>query len=56
MLIAFLGILFACLWKGHLRWIGVPLAASVLLWPRPPAPLGWIVSDADDAAIACPRA
>jgi len=52
MLIAFLGILFACLWKGKLRWIGAPLAASVLLWPRPPAPLGWIANDADDAAIA----
>jgi competence protein ComEC len=52
MLLAFLGILFACLWKGKLRWIGVPLAASVLLWPRPPAPLGWIANDADDAAIA----
>ena len=52
MLIAFLGILFACLWKGRLRWIGAPLAASVLLWPRPPAPLAWIANDADDAAIA----
>jgi competence protein ComEC len=52
MLIAFLGILFACLWKGHLRWIGVPLAAAVLVWPRPPAPLAWIANDADDAAIA----
>ena len=52
MLISFLGILFACLWKGHLRWIGVPLAAAVLVWPRPPAPLAWIANDADDAAIA----
>ena len=52
MLIAFLGILFACLWKGRLRWIGAPLAAAVLVWPRPPAPLVWIASDADDAAIA----
>jgi len=52
MLIAFLGILFACLWKGRLRWIGVPLAAAVIVWPRPPAPLAWIANDADDAAIA----
>jgi competence protein ComEC len=51
MLIAFLGILFACLWKGNLRWVGVPMAAAVLVWPRPPAPLAWIASDADDAAI-----
>ena len=52
MLIAFLGILFACLWKGHLRWIGLPLAAAVLVWPRPPAPLVWIANDADDAAVS----
>jgi competence protein ComEC len=52
MMIAFLGILFACLWKGRLRWIGVPLAAAVLVWPRPAAPLAWIANDADDAAIA----
>jgi len=52
MLTAFLGILFACLWKGRLRWIGVPLAAAVLVWPRPPAPLAWIANDADDAAVA----
>ena len=52
MLIAFIGILFACLWKGRLRWIGVPLAAAVLVWPRPPMPLAWIANDADDAAVA----
>jgi competence protein ComEC len=52
MLIAFLGILFACLWKGRLRWVGLPLAAAVLVWPRPPAPLAWIANDVDDAAIA----
>ena len=52
MLVAFLGILFACLWKGHLRWIGVPLAAAVIVWPKPPAPHAWIANDADDAAIA----
>jgi competence protein ComEC len=52
MLLAFLGILFACLWKGRLRWLGAPLAAAVLVWPRPPAPLAWIANDGDDAAIA----
>jgi len=52
MLIAFLGILFACLWKGRLRWIGAPLAAAVLIWPRPPAPVAWIANDGDDAAVA----
>ncbi len=52
MLLAFLGILFACLWRGHLRWLGAPLAAAVMVWPRPPAPLAWIANDADDAPIA----
>ena len=51
MLIAFLGILFGILWKGRLRWIGVPLAFSVILWPRPPAPVGWIANDGNNAAI-----
>ncbi len=52
MLTAFLGIIFACLWKGRLRWIAAPLAAAVLLWPRPAAPMAWIAADADDAAVA----
>jgi competence protein ComEC len=49
--LSYLGIVFACLWKGNLRWIGVPLAAAVALWPRPPAPVAWIAADGDDAAI-----
>ncbi len=49
--ISYLGIVFACLWKGNLRWIGVPMAAAVALWPRPPAPVAWMAADGDDAAI-----
>ncbi|MBV8593167.1 MAG: ComEC/Rec2 family competence protein, partial [Caulobacteraceae bacterium] len=49
--VSYLGIVFACLWKGRLRWIGVPLAASVALWPRGPAPVAWIASDGADAAV-----
>jgi competence protein ComEC len=49
--ISYLGIVFACLWRGRLRFIGIPLAAAVALWPRPPAPVAWIASDGDDAAI-----
>ncbi|RZJ96154.1 MAG: competence protein ComEC, partial [Brevundimonas sp.] len=40
--VAFLGVLFVCLWRGPLRWLGTPFAAAVLLWPRPPAPDLWI--------------
>lgn len=49
--ISYLGIVFACLWRGPLRWIGVPMAAAVALWPRPAAPVAWIASDGKDAAV-----
>ncbi len=48
--IAFLGVMLLCLWKGPLRWLGAPLAAAVLLWPRPAPPDVWIA--ADGAAVA----
>ena len=50
--ISYLGIIFACLWRGRLRWIGVPMAFAVALWPRPAPPVAWIAADGDDAAIA----
>ena len=49
--IAFLGLLFLCLWRGRLRWIGLPFALAVSLWPRPPAPEVWVSSDAGAAAV-----
>ncbi len=52
LLASYFGILFVCLWSGWLRWLGLPLAAAVTLWPRPPAPLIWVASDGADAAIA----
>ena len=51
LVVAFCGIVFACLWRGRLRWAAVPLAAAVLVWPRPPAPSAWIAEDGDNAAI-----
>lgn len=48
--VSFLGLLFTCLWRGALRWIGVPLACAVLWAPRPPAPDVWV--SADGAAVA----
>ena len=51
LLIAYLGIVFMCLWRGRLRWIGLPLSFAVALWPRPAPPVGWIASDGADAAI-----
>jgi competence protein ComEC len=49
--ISYLGIVFACLWQGPLRWIGLPLSAAVAIWPRPVAPVAWIAADGDDAAV-----
>lgn len=49
--VSYLGILFVCLWKGRLRWLGLPLAAAVALWPRPAPPLVWIAGDGADAAV-----
>ena len=49
--ISYLGIVFACLWQGRLRWIGVPLSMAVALWPRPAPPAAWIAADGDDAAV-----
>ena len=49
--LSYLGIVFACLWRGRLRWIGVPMAFAVALWPRPAPPVAWIASDGNDAAI-----
>jgi len=49
--VAFLGILFICLWRGRLRWLGLPLAAAVLIWPRPAAPDLWIGDGGTNAAF-----
>ncbi len=48
--IAFLGVLFCCLWRGPLRWLGLPFAAAVMLWPRDPTPDLWIGDGGTNAA------
>lgn len=48
--VTFLGLLWICLWRGPLRWLGAPLALAVALTPKPPAPDVWI--SADGAAVA----
>ncbi len=37
--------------EGRLRWIGLPFAAAVALWPRPAPPVIWVAVDGADAAI-----
>jgi competence protein ComEC len=48
---AFLGMLWLFLWKGRLRWIGLPAALAVTLCPRPEAPVAWIAADGGAAAV-----
>lgn len=48
---AFLGLLWLCLWRGPLRWLGLPLALAVSLAPRPPAPDAWISADGATLAV-----
>jgi competence protein ComEC len=53
--VSFLGLLLVCLWKGPLRWLGLPLFAAVTLAPRPPTPVAWIAAEAPNAAVASGR-
>src|SRR5690606_18573627 len=48
--VAFIGILFVCLWRGRWRLLGLPLAAAVLIWPRPVPPDIWIGDGGANAA------
>ncbi len=50
--ISFLGVLFLCLWQGRLRWLGLPFACAVLLWPRAPTPTVWIGDGGTNAAYS----
>ncbi|MBO9546801.1 ComEC/Rec2 family competence protein [Caulobacter sp.] len=51
LVVAFLGLMILCLWKGRLRWIGAPMALAVALWPRPTPPDAWIAADGATAAV-----
>ena len=51
LLVSFLGLVFAILWKGRMRWVGAVAAFAVLLWPRPALPLAWIANDGNEAAV-----
>jgi competence protein ComEC len=48
---AFLGMLWLFLWKGRLRWLGLPAALAVSLCPRPDLPIAWIAADGAAAAV-----
>ena len=48
---AFLGLLWLCLWKGPIRWLGLPAALAVTLAPKPPVPDVWIAADGAAGAL-----
>lgn len=49
--LSFLGLMLLCLWRGPLRWIGLPLVLCVALWPRPTPPDLWIADDGSALAL-----
>jgi competence protein ComEC len=52
---AFLGLLWLCLWKGPLRWAGLPFALAVLLVPKPTPPDAWVSADGATVAVRAGR-
>ena len=50
--VSFLGLLFICLWRGSLRWLGLPFFAAVSLAPHPPTPVIWVAPEGANAAVA----
>lgn len=48
---SFIGLLFVCLWRGPLRWAGVPVALVILWAPKPVAPDIWIAADGAAYAV-----
>jgi competence protein ComEC len=52
---AFLGLLWLCLWKGPLRWAGLPFALAVLLVPKPTPPDAWASADGATVAVRAGR-
>jgi competence protein ComEC len=51
LLVSFVGLCFAIIWRGRLRWVGVAAAMAVAIWPRPPAPIGWLAPDGSNAGV-----
>jgi competence protein ComEC len=52
----FLGLLWLCIWRGPLRWLGLPLALAVTLAPRPTPPDAWVSADGSAVAVRAGKA
>ncbi|MFT4077227.1 MAG: ComEC/Rec2 family competence protein [Asticcacaulis sp.] len=49
--ISFLGLIWTCLVRGRIRWIGLIAASAILWWPRVTPPDIWIDAEGGNAAI-----
>ncbi|WP_189487277.1 ComEC/Rec2 family competence protein [Asticcacaulis endophyticus] len=52
LLISFAGILWLCLIRGRVRWVGLIAAISIIVWPRTHPPDVWIDPQGANAAIS----
>ncbi|HWU49156.1 MAG TPA: ComEC/Rec2 family competence protein [Asticcacaulis sp.] len=53
--LATLGVIWMCLIKGHIRWLGLVLASAILWWPRAPVSDIWIDPAGGNAAMRIGR-
>jgi len=49
--LSFAGLMWACLIKGKVRWLGLVAATAILWWPRLPPPDIWLDPQGGNAAI-----
>lgn len=49
--ISFLGLIWTCLMRGRIRWLGIVAASAILWWPRVAPPDIWIDAEGGNAAI-----
>ena len=51
LVVSFAGIIWTCLVRGRLRWLGLIAGFSILYWPRLPAPDVWVDPQGGNAAV-----
>jgi competence protein ComEC len=52
---SFIGLLWVCLWRGPLRFVGLPFALAVALVPKPVVPDAWVAPDGAAVAVRSGR-
>jgi len=49
--VAVLGVMWLCLWKGAGRWLGLPVALAIVLWPQAEPPTAWVAAEGANLAL-----